>query len=149
MIGLPVVTQATADSAIDDLLAEEESSCDGAGLVIDWMRRMEDENPELIKTVTWFGSLYDDEELRSAFLAASAITYRVLSAQAEVTALNAMAGGAQQPFAGILQRFEQQATENFRALNGTDDNDDSYDHEAEQERLHGPYVEGEYPGASL
>ena len=52
-----------------------------------------------------------------------------------------------EPFAGILQRFEAQATENFRAVNGADD--EIYDYEAEQERKYGPYVEGEYPGESI
>lgn len=88
---LPIVSEGTSMSMIADLYRQQEETEDGGSLVLEWMQTVEAENPELMKTIVYFSSLYEEEELRSAYMVSMAITYKALSAQAEVAMLERMA----------------------------------------------------------
>lgn len=156
---LPVVTKETADSAICDIIREEMQGEPDECLLVDWILKIAGENPAVLMAVNTMAAGSPERE-KSAALMGMAITYRTLSAQAEITELHKMTSSPEL-FAGILAQFERQATANFRAVNPDACEDcgelecvcvaeveveDTYDHEAEQERKFGAYIEGEFPG---
>lgn len=171
---LPTVSKETAASAICDVLRAEITEGQDESILMGWVDQAATENPEILKTIACF---FDDRDMdeKTTAIAAMAITYRVLSAQAEVSALERMTAEppaitvypandrcefcakakAEHPYCcierGKVHNYMLCAPCLLASVDPPVDTDveDGYDHEAAMERIHGHYVEGEYPGASL
>jgi hypothetical protein len=87
---LPVVAHDTATSAISDMIREEMQGEPDKCLLVDWVLQIAAENPAVLMAVNTFLEGSPERE-KSAALMGMAITYRALSAQAEIEALNRMA----------------------------------------------------------
>lgn len=87
---LPVVEETTATAALRDLIQEEMQSPETDGLLMGWFGQIGKENPSILMAVSVLMGGSTEREKSAAFMG-MAITYRALSAQAEVEALKRMA----------------------------------------------------------
>ncbi len=91
MMHLPVVTHETALGAACEIIRAEIEGDEGSSVLMNWVAAVQAENPEVAKAVAVM--LSDAEHsVKVAGLIGMAITYNALKAQAEVEALERLAG---------------------------------------------------------